>query len=636
MKAFKQFFIACVLVLCLGVNVNAQYQVLHLKMDKEAARVVSDQSGQLNHAQLIGGLEFVPDRFGNECRALSFDGTGYLTIPHDPSLNLSNHFTAGAWLKLPAFSGLPDVQWVTLICKGEKPIETDNSPAFRVQLTSVTSSVNTASTKTIGNIRQSFLTDEWFYFAVTYDGNQLIIYENGSEVGRFSLRDPIYPNREPLNVGRDIPGSTEFMVGLMDDLKVWDGVLSPSEIRKVYEDDSDRSLGSACLTDEPTASPLPEGQVAGSIPIGTKPDPRDIPDFSNMKPTNTPTVQPNELPSNSEEESQLQPVREEEVVVLEPNVPSTADGTPSDPTVFSEEEDSTPDDQFPPPIPAPTDELPTMSQEPEPVIFPDSNDSEEEIVNHQPEPIDFPEDIAPEDELPPNQGVTTPVEPTVPTIEETPYPQTLPNTSTGSDPPSSPVEEDIVYSLEGVADNNLVVVLDISGSMEDIGKLPLMKEAFLELITHMREVDRISIVTFAGTSSIVLDGTPATSQNIHSKVSDIIEDLTSSGKTKGKPALKKAQKLAQRHFIPHGNNRIILATDGYFNLREVFPLAREIAQEDVHLSVFSFGDYGSNKQMELSKLAELGKGNHEKINKNNINAALWKEVQAIREVAKAF
>lgn len=183
------------------------------------------------------------------------------------------------------------------------------------------------------------------------------------------------------------------------------------------------------------------------------------------------------------------------------------------------------------------------------------------------------------------------------------------------------------YSFDGYASNNLVLLLDVSASMNEPNKLPVLKDAFLQLITHMRAEDQVSIVTYAGGVKVLLSGVPATDQQ---RINRAIERLSGSGGTKGKRGLKKAYKLADRHFIAGGNNRIIMATDGYFDVDKLYRLADRIADDNINLSVFSFGKLFDRQVVELERLADEGRGNYENITRTNVAEALLREAKAVR------
>jgi Tol biopolymer transport system component len=201
----------------------------------------------------------------------------------------------------------------------------------------------------------------------------------------------------------------------------------------------------------------------------------------------------------------------------------------------------------------------------------------------------------------------------------------------GEDPASNieaPKYED-PYSFTNVAENNLILLLDISASMKQADKLPMLKESIKNLITYMRAVDRISIVTYSSDARVLLDGVSAAEQ---AAINKAINNLGGGGGTNSKVALKKAFKIAGDNYIEGGNNRIILATDGYFDLTELNKIVEKgCNQNQVQLSIFSFGKLGREQDGKFERLAELGSGNHSNINSNNVNDALLKEAKAVRK-----
>jgi hypothetical protein len=211
--------------------------------------------------------------------------------------------------------------------------------------------------------------------------------------------------------------------------------------------------------------------------------------------------------------------------------------------------------------------------------------------------------------------------------------ETKPNTSIRlQENPASKIEatqyED-PYSFENVAENNLILLLDISASMKQADKLPMLKESIKNLITYMRAVDRISIVTYSSEARVLLDGVSAAEQ---AAINEAIDELGGGGGTNSKGALKKAFKIASENYISGGNNRIILATDGYFNLEELYRIVdKGCEQTQVQLSIFSFGKLGVEQARQFEKLAELGSGNHANITVTNVDAALLQEAKAVRK-----
>lgn len=185
------------------------------------------------------------------------------------------------------------------------------------------------------------------------------------------------------------------------------------------------------------------------------------------------------------------------------------------------------------------------------------------------------------------------------------------------------------YSFNKVAENNLILLLDISASMKHADRLPLLKESIKNLVRYMRAVDRISIVTYSSEARVLLDGVSAAEQ---AAIDKAINNLGGGGGTNSKAALKKAFRVASDNYIEGGNNRIILATDGYFNLEELYRVVEKgCDQNNVKLSIFSFGKLGVEQGKQFEKLAELGLGNHANITMQNVDAALLKEAKAVRK-----
>jgi Ca-activated chloride channel family protein len=179
-------------------------------------------------------------------------------------------------------------------------------------------------------------------------------------------------------------------------------------------------------------------------------------------------------------------------------------------------------------------------------------------------------------------------------------------------------------SMEGYATNNMVFLLDVSGSMKDPNKLPLLKKSILLLVKMLREEDEMSIVVYSGTARVVL--TP-TSCKKEARIKQVIEKLTSEGNTDANAGVKLAYKTANDNYIRGGNNRIILATDGEFPVsKDLYDLVQKNVGEDIYLSVFYFGTNAGSEN--LSKLSVDGKGHFEHITHDNVDAKLIGEAKA--------
>lgn len=180
-------------------------------------------------------------------------------------------------------------------------------------------------------------------------------------------------------------------------------------------------------------------------------------------------------------------------------------------------------------------------------------------------------------------------------------------------------------SMDGYATNNMILLLDVSGSMNTPEKLPLLKKSVLDLLSMMRQEDEVSIIAFSGKPKALLTGSSFKEED---NIKKAINDLKPSGKTDGNAGVKLAYKIADENYVRGGNNRIILATDGEFALSdETRQLIDKFSKDDIFLSIFNFGK-GAGASKTLEKLAALGKGNYEYISKENVELKLIREAKA--------
>ena len=159
--------------------------------------------------------------------------------------------------------------------------------------------------------------------------------------------------------------------------------------------------------------------------------------------------------------------------------------------------------------------------------------------------------------------------------------------------------------------SNIVFLIDVSGSMESYDKLPLLQMGLDMLVDDLNEDDRVSIVTYASSSEVVIAGVPG---DKHVELKKAINDLTASGSTTGGEGIKTAYKLAEKYFIKGGNNRVIMATDGDLNVGvtsedELEELISDKKDGGVFLSVLGFGT-GNYNEGTLETLADKGNGNY--------------------------
>ncbi len=166
-------------------------------------------------------------------------------------------------------------------------------------------------------------------------------------------------------------------------------------------------------------------------------------------------------------------------------------------------------------------------------------------------------------------------------------------------------------NLDQIPPGNFIFLIDVSGSMDMPNRLPLLKAAFQMFVKNLRPQDKVSIVTYGGTVGIYLQPTGG---NEKEKILTAIEALNAAGDTPGESAIRTAYELAARTFIINGNNRIILATDGDFNVGEksekaLDELVTRQRQTGVYLTCLGVG-MGNLKDSKLQILAKKGNGNY--------------------------
>lgn len=182
-------------------------------------------------------------------------------------------------------------------------------------------------------------------------------------------------------------------------------------------------------------------------------------------------------------------------------------------------------------------------------------------------------------------------------------------------------------SLEGFAQNNMVLLLDVSASMDSPLKLPLLKCSIKSLLKLLRPEDQISIVLYSGKARVVLK---PTSGSKSAEISRMIDLLQSTGDTDGNEGIRLAYKVINKQYVRGGNNRIVLATDGEFPVSgEVLKMIGENARQDVYLSVFTFGKNAHTGQ-KLKKLSELGQGSYAHVTEESADLQLILEAQSKR------
>ena len=164
---------------------------------------------------------------------------------------------------------------------------------------------------------------------------------------------------------------------------------------------------------------------------------------------------------------------------------------------------------------------------------------------------------------------------------------------------------------EELPPSNLVFLIDVSGSMAEANKLPLLKTSLKMLVKQLREQDKVSIVVYAGQAGLVLESTAGSEK---SKIIAAIDNLHAGGSTAGGEGIRLAYKIAKEALITDGNNRVLLATDGDFNVGvssegELTKLIEERRNDGISLSVLGFGS-GNLKDNKMEVMADKGNGNY--------------------------
>lgn len=187
-----------------------------------------------------------------------------------------------------------------------------------------------------------------------------------------------------------------------------------------------------------------------------------------------------------------------------------------------------------------------------------------------------------------------------------------------------------------LAGSNYVFLIDVSGSMSSSDKLELLKQGFTRMTDNLQPDDRVAIVTYAGSARVLLESTYGDNKT---EINNAISSLSSGGSTAGAKGIQTAYEIAQQNFIPAGNNRVILGTDGDFNVGisntdELIQFIEEKRESGVYLTVLGVGTGNLNDHM-MEQIANHGNGNYEYIdNANQIEKVFVYEKSKFYTVAK--
>ncbi len=167
------------------------------------------------------------------------------------------------------------------------------------------------------------------------------------------------------------------------------------------------------------------------------------------------------------------------------------------------------------------------------------------------------------------------------------------------------------FETQNIPPSNLVFLIDVSGSMDQSDKLPLLKSSFQLMVNQLGNEQRVAIVVYAGNAGLVLESTPGSDKQ---RIIEAIDRLQAGGSTAGGAGIQLAYKIAKENFIKGGNNRVVLATDGDFNVGvssdgELTRIIEEKRNDGIFLTVLGFGT-GNYKDSKMEQLADKGNGNY--------------------------
>lgn len=277
--------------------------------------------------------------------------------------------------------------------------------------------------------------------------------------------------------------------------------------------------------------------------------------------------------------------------------------------------------------PPPPQPIPEPEPEPEPEIEQPEIAAVDEIEDDEPWLMEI-EELDEQDEV--DIAATDP-----PVVEETPTPPTKVDEELTNDAGIDiPVSNEL--SVDQYQPNNVLFLIDISKSMNGQDKLPKMKESMKELVSVLRPIDKITVMTFNMDQTIVLETTSADNKD---EIMSKIDSLTGFGYTHGVKGLETAYDIIKQHYIQDGNNQIIISTDGVFNgphfdEQELYKAVREQEREGIVLSVVGFGDDASGRRL-MRRMANYGNGNFIPFERGSSTAGALTEEIRERSLIKA-
>lgn len=642
-----KFYTILTSLLFIFLNASAQRIIAHYPMNNAA----SDISAFRNNGNIFGGVTPIPDRFGNPCSALLFDGrSGYIEVPSSSSLESPrNQISFTVWYKLSYTNS--NNKWLTVLCKGGSSVEESYNPQYRLQTQqnttlqintcspytetgSSTISLSTAFTKCDYSFENHLMpSDEWHFYALTYDGNQVKVFMDGELVFFDYYSKSFETNSDPLFIGKDIPGNEEYFNGALDELKIYDFCLSPNAIKSIYnekgvmvsnKEDFEMEMPqnillssnkNDCFATATFAKPKVtnnincgnltlnqiEGLPSGSaFPVGRNRIVFEAKSTSGYTQIATFYIEVKDKISPHiflQKDTTIKVKKGSGGAIFEYNYPIATDNctikeislkegkqsgeifpigktkiayTATDLSGNSASADFTVTIQEIPELQIPKPDTPV-------IVIPDTP-----VIVKQSPPVDTAQVVV---EVPEQDSIFTP-----PSIK---YTDTL---STNYKP------------------NNIVFVIDASSSMAESNKMDNLKYALIKLVKILRTIDYITIVTYADTIKLNLS-----MQKIDNKDSiiNLINNLKPFGGTEGAAALEYSYSQLKKNYLNNANNEIYMASDMEFDLeKKQQKLIKSSANDMVNpirLNIMAFAK-SSNPIDNLKAISDLGKGAYLPIN----------------------
>jgi len=594
-----------------------------------------DKSGNNNNGIVHGSVTAIPDRFGNPCSAYFFDGnTGYISVSSSYTLESPEYaLTICAWYKLSAKTS--NQYWLTTVCKGESNTESIENPQYRLQVQqnkdevinscslyypspSSTISLNTKFTICDNDfLNHLFEPETWHFYCMTYNGYEVSTYMDGKKVFSYSFSQLLVKNNSPLYIGVDEPGNKEYFSGALDDIRIYNSCLSESKITDLYNEKP--------ITISQNEFELPIQEDINLICSSNSCEAKAFFQINTPKSVcgSVILIQKEGLPSGSSFPIGKNRIRFEA---------SSSSGYKETLTFYVNVIDKTP-----PQIDKPADTIIYITYGEKEVeynySYPSSTDNcrlkwsglkrgipsagkfslGENILlfgaedwNGNSAEVSCKIEVR---ELP-QKNIPNPI---IDTINKT---QLTTDSSHSIDFNNSfnNTDSNVVYkdtlSVLKYKPNNIIFLIDASSSMKEDNKFGLLKKSIQTIITKLRSIDRITIITYADTMSQILINEPVVNKE---KLIGIVGKIIANGSTEAEGALIRTYEIVDNNYLTDGNNDIYMATDGVFSLnkkiKKIITKSANNKEKKVTLNILAFGKSAASL-MELKDISDIGKGQY--------------------------